>query len=175
MAGRGVTQRGHPDAERAPRARARTQKRRRKAQRRGHALSTRARGNVHKQSGTQAHARTLGFLWIQEPCREPSWQPQKWPFSPGSHRQKLRSLTCLLTVPGWTRSRDEIPPEMAFSGPPNIPGSAESLIPPRPPGPSLHGAEITAFWHHKSRARERNEEIWALWENTALKDFFSTI
>lgn len=54
----------------------------------------------------------------------------------GSHRQGP-GLSAP-AGPGGPFSGGEIPPQMAFSGPSNIPGSAERLIPQRLPGAPFH-------------------------------------
>lgn len=47
----------------------------------------------------------------------------------------------------------------SFSGPGNMPGSAECLIPRRPPG-FLGPAEITGLWHRESQALRQEYRRW---------------
>ena len=69
-------------------------------------------------------------------------------------------------------SSNETPPQVAFSGPPDLPGSAKCLIPWRLPEAPSPRAETAALWPHKNQHTKRKGDIWALWENTASKDFF---
>lgn len=142
--------------------------------------------HFHRRGHTDMHTHVRKYVHTQPPLNSetrlgPSLQPRKWLSSLGGHEQISPAqqisdvlFTCCSRC-GPDPSRDQIPPEMAFSGPPHIPGSAECLIPPRPRWGFLSRAEITAFWHCKAGRTKRNEKTGAPWEHAALINFFPNI